>query len=360
MPEAMTIYAGCEAAKRLQHEGWHADLFSVLIGASGGPKMFALSQLDRALFRFLQTGTQPLAALGSSIGAWRNACLAQDDPDAAMDRLEQGYLAQRYDSRPSVAEISQFSRNLLDDVLGDEGAQQIIQHPRITSHIVTARGRGPTNARSTPLLAVGMAGAAIANTVHRNLLSGSFQRVTFHSGQKPYPHLPLPGFSNRFIPLQPDNIKPVLHATGSIPFLLAGDRDIPGAPAGHYWDGGIIDYHFDPAANAGDGLILYPHFGSDMITGWLDKFLPWRRNNASALDKVVVICPSDAFIASLPGSKIPDRRDFTQLDTDTRMKHWLHTIERCKTMADEFNRQIEGSNPLQGVRVLKKGAKSLK
>ena len=42
---------------------------------------------------------------------------------------------------------------------------------------------------------------------------------------------------------------------------------------------------------------LYDH---NLTTGWFDKFLPWRRHRAPQLDRMVLICPSDAFIASLP------------------------------------------------------------
>ena len=45
-----------------------------------------------------------------------------------------------------------------------------------------------------------------------------------------------------------EHLLSALHASGSIPFVLTGERDIPGAPPGQYWDGGIIDYHFDLAA----------------------------------------------------------------------------------------------------------------
>ncbi len=358
---ALAIYAGNNAAKQLSETGWQADRFSLLMGASGGPKMFALSQLDRVLFPFLKNRNAPLSALGSSIGAWRHACLAQDDPVAAMNRLEQGYLHQSYDTdKPSVTQISEFSRALLEETLSTQGTEQIIGHPQIKSHIVTARGRGPNSAQGSAPRIAGMGSAALGNSIDRRILGKLFQRVVFYSGDKPGDKLPLEGFDNHFVPLTPDNLKHALHATASIPFLLEGDKDIPGAPLGHYWDGGIIDYHFDPAYNAGDtGLILYPHFGTDIITGWFDKMLPWRRNTKTPLDQLVVLCPSKDFIASLPGGKIPDRRDFTRLDTDTRMRHWIETIKRCEQMAEEFAKVLSSDDPLRYVQVLPQGARRL-
>jgi hypothetical protein len=71
--KALSVYLGREAAARISREGWSAQLFSLLLGASGGPKWFILGQLDRLLFGdFLQQRTQPLSVLGSSIGSWRH------------------------------------------------------------------------------------------------------------------------------------------------------------------------------------------------------------------------------------------------------------------------------------------------
>jgi len=73
---ALQITLGRTAAQRIEQEGWQADHFSLVVGASGGPKWFILSHLDRFLFGdFLQRGTTSLTTLGSSIGAWRKAAV---------------------------------------------------------------------------------------------------------------------------------------------------------------------------------------------------------------------------------------------------------------------------------------------
>ena len=90
MPANLSVYLGSEAASQLRREGWRADLFSLLLGASGGPKWFILGHLDRLLFGdFLQKSERTLSVLGSSIGSWRHACLAMPDPVAAIDRLQE-------------------------------------------------------------------------------------------------------------------------------------------------------------------------------------------------------------------------------------------------------------------------------
>ena len=143
-----------------------------------------------------------------------------------------------------------------------------------------------------------------------------------------------------------------LHASGAIPFVLSGERDIPGAPQGQYWDGGIIDYHFNLQDYHGEGLILYPHFSAQVIQGWFDKFLPWRTGTLPTAQKLVLLCPSEAFVASLPQGKIPDRSDFTRLPHDERVLYWEVCVERSKALAEEFAELITQEDPLRGVHIL--------
>jgi hypothetical protein len=350
---ALSIYLGRGAARRISNEGWSPDLFSLLLGASGGPKWFILGHLDRLLFGdFLQRSEQPLSVLGSSIGSWRHTCLAMPDPVAAIDKLEAGYLHQHYATKPTAAEISKVSLTILQEVLGENGAAALATHPRIRSHIVTARGRGPAAASSTPVLASGMGAAALGNAVSRRLLSHLFQRVVFHSGHEPKPGLTLDDFDTRFCPLQEANVCASLHASGAIPFLLTGERDIAGAPPGQYWDGGIIDYHFDLGQYHGEGLILYPHFSPNVVPGWFDKFLPWRKAAIDDVDKLVLLCPSQEFTADLPMGKIPDRSDFSRLEHSERVRYWEQCVERSKSLAEEMAEVLHGSDPLRGATVL--------
>ncbi|PLW67607.1 alpha/beta hydrolase [Pseudohalioglobus lutimaris] len=350
---ALSVHLGSEAAQRIADRGWDPALFSLLLGASGGPKWFILGQLDRFLFGdFLQRSDQPLATLGSSIGSWRHACLVQQDPAAAIERMQAGYLYQHYESeRPSPEEISEVSKDILQAVLGTNGAENLVEHPRITSHIVTARGRGPSGSASPALLATGMGAAALGNTLSRSLLRHHFQRAVFHSGEQARPGLTFDDFQTVYCPLRTDNVLQALHASGAIPFVLTGERDIAGAPPGQYWDGGIIDYHFDLEQYRGEGLLLYPHFRASIVPGWFDKFLPWRQAAIQQWSKLVLLCPDQDFVASLPHGKIPDRSDFTRLGEEERIRYWEQAVEASKAMAEEFAELVSGPDPLRGVTV---------
>ncbi|MEH6569849.1 MAG: patatin-like phospholipase family protein [Halioglobus sp.] len=353
MPRALSVYMGREAAKQIAHQGWSPELFSLLMGASGGPKWFILSQLDRLLFGdYLQRSDKPLSVLGSSIGSWRHACLAMRDPAAAVEKLERGYLYQFYENKPTASEVSAQSLNILEGVLGATGAQDLANHTRIKTHIVTARGRGPAAASSAPILATGMGAAALGNIASRNLLRLSFQRVVFHSGAKANPGLGYRDFQTHYSALTAKSVAPALHASGAIPFVLTGERDIPGAPKGQYWDGGIIDYHFDLGDYHGDGLILYPHFSGSVTPGWFDKFLPWRRAALHEAQKLVLLCPSSQYVAQLPHGKIPDRSDFTRMEHEERVKYWEICVEKGKALAEDFAELLSQDDPLKGVHVL--------
>ena len=128
--------------------------------------------------------------------------------------------------------------------------------------------------------------------------------------------------------------------------------NLPHAPSGCYWDGGLIDYHLAlpysrVAGNPEGGLVLYPHFGQRIVPGWLDKSLPWRRAhrgpNRSWLDNVVIISPSAAFLRTLPRAKLPDRSDFIHYgrNDDARVLDWKRAIAEGERLRDGLAAFVE-------------------
>ncbi|MCK7498875.1 MAG: hypothetical protein MZW92_56250 [Comamonadaceae bacterium] len=117
-------------------------------------------------------------------------------------------------------------------------------------------------------------------------------------------------YPSRGVALTPDNLAPAVLASCSIPFWLDAVHDVPGAPRGAYWDGGITDYHLhlDYAA-MGDGLVLYPHFQPQVVPGWLDKSLeapPPRDARCWTTSSCSRRRPSGC--ARCRNGKLPDRR----------------------------------------------------
>lgn len=348
--KALELRVGKTAAKRLESEGWHADLIDGLIGASGGPKWLILGRMDRVLIADLLAGrSRPLDAVGSSIGSWRHAAMAQPDPVEAYDRFEKAYLAQSYRSaKPSVPEITQVALWLMNSLLGEQGGHSVATHPWLRSHIVTARGKGLNAQRPGKRLIAGMGMAALGNAVSRRTLPASFQRVVFAPEQASPLRPLLDGFDTQYVGLSEANVFHALMASGAIPYVFEGVYEIEGAGQGAFWDGGIIDYHFDLQRLPRDEVWLYPHFSNRTTVGWFDKFLPWRADQQVSVDQLIMICPTDEFIASLPFGKIPDRRDFGNIPESVREPYWQTCVDESQRLADEFSELIHGSNPLAG------------
>jgi hypothetical protein len=137
------------------------------------------------------------------------------------------------------------------------------------------------------------------------------------------------------------NVADAIVATGSIPMVLSGVRDIAGAPRGIYRDGGVIDYHLDLPLSAPGRLTLYLHFIDRIVPGWFDKKLSWRKPAASNVDRTILVSPSREFVARLPHGKIPDRRDFVNFDREERVRAWRTVVDMCDELADEFHEVLE-------------------
>ena len=347
----LTIIAGKIARERLAAEGWQPHLFQAMVGASGGAKLLGLGHLDRFLFGdFLQRSHHPMELYGSSIGSWRHAALAAPDPAQAIETLQDRYLNQTWqenETRNLTEVVDGLCEWVMDGLLSPGTAAHITQQTRFTTHIATARGRGLNNSNNRGAVALGMACAAIANSIDRKFLAHGFQRAMFSSGASVA--FEFRDFDTVHVPLSSTNLRSALLASGSIPLLMSGRRDIPGAPQGQYWDGGIIDYHFDFNNYAGDGLVLYPHFTDSITKGWFDKAIPWRRVRPEVLERLVLIAPSASYIASLPYQKIPDRGDFRRFNQDQRLQYWNQTMERSKLLAEAFDETLNAPNPLAGL-----------
>ena len=336
--ESLVFKAGPSAYTDIRENGFAEERIGTIAGASGGAKWLVLSQLDRVvLSRIVPKFTQPVHLLGSSIGAWRFACYAQREAVNAIDRFESAYLEQSYSEKPDVAEITQKSREILDEVLGDAGVEEILSHPTLRTNIMTVRAKHVTGIDSKPVLATGLLLAMTANAVRREALGAFFSRGLFFDPRDYPPFFDAGGFPIHQVPLSRVNLFDAIIASGSIPMVLSGVRNIPGAPAGTYRDGGIIDYHLDLPTVAGDRLTLFLHFFDWLKPGWFDKPLSWRKVNRANFERTVMICPSRAFIDSLPNAKVPDRSDFVRLAPDERVRVWRDVVGQCRQLADELN-----------------------
>ena len=347
---SLSLYAGSKALRQIQANGLRAEQFKVIAGASGGPKWFVLYGLDRYLFgEFFADRKDGLATLGSSAGAWRLACLATADPVSSIDKLASLYSNEQYSAKPTAEEVTSKARIMLRRVLGPEGGRQLVDNPRIKTHIIADRCRGFLSLNSQALLGAGMALAAVSNLFSRQALRLYFERAVFNNHAHTCELTSLTDIRTLDIKLTERNVYDALIASGSIPFVLEGVRDIEGGPYGLYVDGGITDYHFDVPFHSNEGLVLYPHFYPRIVPGWFDKHLKWRKVVASYYDNVLLVVPSADFVARLPFGKIPDRQDFRKMDYDQRTDYWQTVLQESHRLADDFSRLVESGEGLERI-----------
>ena len=346
MQPALQVHAGARARQLLRERGLQPQDVRVVAGAAGGPKGLVLNALDQRLFGHWLAGSQQTVHLvGASIGAWRMVCAALDDPAAALQRLADDYIDQRYEAVSGrgtlAAQMSAiFGARLREHFEGREA--QALGHARYRLHVFTSLGRGLLRREGRVRTPLGYLGAFTTNLVSRRAMGGWLERVIFSDLREPLP-FHLHDYRTHQVALTAENLSRAVLASCSIPFLLAAVHDIPGGPPGAYWDGGITDYHLHlDYASMADGLVLYPHFQRHLVPGWLDKALKHRHRASERLSNVVVLAPNPEWVKTLPNGKLPDRSDFKAYGSDVegRMKAWRGALAQSQQLADEFEQLV--------------------
>ena len=354
---ALQLFAGPRALAAIAANGLKPEDICTIPAAAGGPKGLLLGALDRFLFGdWLARSDQPIDLVGASIGAWRMATGCLMNPVAAFTRLERDYIHQHYElapsqKRPTAEFISEtFGKNLQAFYGGR--VHEVLDHPRYRLHIVTSRGRHLLRTEHALRTPVGYLGAFLTNVVHRKSMGAWLERVVFSTAVSASAGqcAPLPfatrDYRTRQVALSEANFNPALQASCSIPFVLKAVHNIPGAPPGAYWDGGITDYHLHldyPGAADANGIVLYPHFQKSVVPGWLDKGLKWRHHATHHLDNMLLLAPNPEWVKTLPNGKLPDRSDFTHYGNDLagRVKAWTTACRASEQLVDEFAQWLE-------------------
>jgi hypothetical protein len=345
---ALSFHAGPRALAHLGAHGLRAQDVAIVPAAAGGPKGMIFQALDQWLFgSWLAQAPRERALIGSSIGAWRMTAACHADPVAAFARLGDLYCGQRYDTvKPSPQQIDDVCQQLLSAFVGGY-EQEVLSHPHHRLHLLTVRGlRGLADPAHRRAEMAGFAAASLLNLASRERLAHMLERVVVSDGRgKPaWMAQRFDGFTTHFSTLSAANLGSALLASGTLPLIMKAVRSIADAPAGTYWDGGIIDYNLAlPYSRLAEGeLVLYPHFNEHIVPGWLDKAMPWRRTGRGAnrgwLDNVIIVAPTRAFLGTLPRKKLPDRQDFNHygLDHDARILNWKKAMGEGQRLRDEF------------------------
>ncbi len=334
---SLSIKVGHQAMAHIRERGLHPADVGILPGAAGGPKALGIQGLDLALFgEWLPRAVRERSLIGASIGSWRFAAACLPDPVQGLRLLGELYTQQCFAKGVTMAQVSQSCHRMLDDLLAGQDARILDNlHYRLNVMVVRSHGRLAQDHRAH--LGLGLGAVIADNLLGRARLSRHFERVILHDRRLAPPLQPLTDFPSRCLPLDTGNLRQALLASGSIPMVMEGVRDIPGAGAGTFRDGGLLDYHLD-LPYSGEDLVLYPHFTDKVIPGWFDKTLPWRRGNAQRLRNVVLLAPSASYLACLPCGKLPDRSDFKRFmgQDKARQGYWRTAMSESRRMGDEF------------------------
>lgn len=357
----LSIHAGPKALAHIRLHGLRAQDISIVPAAAGGPKGLIFQKLDQWIFgTWLPSAPRERTLIGASIGAWRMAAACQSDPVAAFQRLCDLYCEQSYPRRPSARFVTQSCERFLEGLISGH-ENEITSHPHYRLQVLVSRGRRLLKAPQRNIsVTAGFGLAVLSNLFSRSQLANHLARTVIGDDRDPafWLKAKFDAFDTQFAPLKPDNLADALLASGTLPFTMEPVRRIAHLQAGAYWDGGLIDYHLAlpysrVAGNPDGGLVFYPHFSDQIVPGWLDKSLPWRRanfgRNSNWLDNVVLVSPSRAFLQTLSRSKLPDRNDFLHYGENNafRILNWKLAISEGERLRDALASFVDNPDPAQ-------------
>ena len=190
--------------------------------------------------------------------------------------MAEDYIHQHYEHAPGkpptprhVSEV--FGAKLHERFAGREA--EVLGHARYRLHVFTSRGRHLLQRQGRLRMPLGYAGAFADQhrqpQGHGRLAGAGGVLRRARAAAAAAARLPHPAGAAD----ARRTCSASMLASCSIPFWLDAVHDIPGAPRGAYWDGGITDYHLhlDYAAMH-DGPGAVPAFpAARVIPGWLDK-----------------------------------------------------------------------------------------
>ncbi len=339
------IRAGKRAYEIIRDGGFTMDRVRTYFAPAVGPRWLISSGFDLALIKYGVLGRSNLVWLiGASAGAWRLAALMQPEPEKSYRSLIEAYISASYSRKDKPATILRTLEGIINAYIEDDAIPFALTNNHFRLGIITARAKNLLASEVGWLQRLGLGLCFLLNAASRSNLYRFAERIVFYNGAKPPYFCFKPEFRGRYIALNQTNFKAAVTASGAIPLLVSGVRDIYGAPKGIYRDGGLIDYNIsNNYTQKLDEITLFFHHQERIIPGWLDKRLKKRRPPEDSMDNVLMIYPSEPFISRLPGEKVPDRDDIVTFidDPATRIKNWTQAVKLSAHFGVEFLECVE-------------------
>jgi hypothetical protein len=334
------VKAGKKAFASIRENGFDFNRVKIYVGPAVGPRWLMAGGFDLTLMEKGLLGNKyPALLTGASAGAFRLAAWLQPEPAKSYRRLMDAYINADYSHNDGPQKLLGEMEKIIDAYLETDALPFALNHKRYRLAIVTARARNLAASETSWLQKIGVGLAFAGNAMSPSLLRLFYEQVVFYYSPIP-PKFCLSGeFRGKCVPLNTANFKSAVLASGAIPLVVGGVRNIYGAPMGIYRDGGLFQYHFNQLYPAADGdLILFFHHQESLVPGWLDKMLKYHRVPEPYLENAVMVFPTEEFVSRLPGGKVPDRDDLTELadKPDVRKKRWRRAAELSADLGEQF------------------------
>lgn len=339
------IKVGKTARKKLLKNGLRPEDVEILAAPASGPKWLVLFELDKYIMsKFADSSEKTRHFIGSSAGAWRAACYAVEDSLAAIEKLRDNYVYQSYSDNPLGKEVSDGVRQIIAKTLGENGIKEILNPKNKFLHVSTARANFSLGENRSffakmkffrPIFANAFGRKRLGKHIERHIFSNTATKI-FNSND----------LASRFSKITEENILDAMQASGSIP-LIMNPVTIGGA---EHWDGGVTDYHWGVDFEVDSGIVLLPHFRDHIMSGWFDKFPPYRKAAGNLVENTVMLYAKPAFIEKLPNQRLTDMDDFYDYAgrDEERFKIWNDACDLGKYLVDDFIK-ISNSKDLGGL-----------
>jgi len=341
----LRIKAGKKAYEIIKEGGFNFDAVSAYYGAAVGPRWLVASGFDLSLLSQNLLGrSRAIHLVGSSAGAWRFAAWLQPQATDCYRKFINAYITTSYTRQDTPATILDKFTQIMNAYIEDDALPFALANKRYRLSVITARARGLVASEKLILQKSALAICYALNFFSRNNLYHFADRVIFYNGSKPPPFCFQPQFRGKYVRISETNFKYAVMASGAIPLVVAGVKNIYGAPRGIYRDGGLIDYHLSHQFAARENeLVLFFHHQERIIPGWLDKKIKRRVPDDQTLNNVVMVFPSQSFIEKLPGEKVPDRDDFINYidNSEQRIENWNKVVELSAPLGEDFLELVE-------------------
>jgi hypothetical protein len=337
---SLQIRAGQTACALIRDGGFSLDAVRAYYGPASGPRWLVASGFDRTLFTSGLLGNRkPVLLAGSSAGAWRFAAWLQPEPEKSYATLMESYMTAPYRRSDTPRQILKTLGGIVNAYLERDAVPFALANRKYRLAVSTVRCHhlAASDRPWVQRFAFGL--SYLTNIISPATLHAFGERVIFYNGPKPPSFCLRSDFRGRFIRLSDTNFRAAVLASGAIPVVVAGVRDIYGAPIGIYRDGGFFDYHLTHRyAEGDDEVTLFFNHQERIIPGWMDKKRLNRKPPEEILRNVLMVYPSETFVQGLPGGKVPDRDDITVLidDPETRIRNWRQAARQCEYLGEEF------------------------